>query len=307
MSKKKKIVAIVLAAAVIASAAGVGIGIGIRNASDSVDFGEIVIDGIPERKEGTTRVMSFNVRCKSDPEGSINNRSKLVTAILDQYAPDSFGVQEATAKWMRILKRELGDRYACVGQPRDRLGPFSEYSAVFYLKDKYTVLDSGTFWLSETPEVKYSVSYDSACRRIASWAMLEDKETGLRYTHINTHLDHVLESTRVGQAGVLLDYLKEFQEKGTVVITGDFNAYESESVYTEMVKISDDVSKTAKTADSGITFHNYGKKEDKGQGAIDYIFVTKDTEAENYKIIDNTVKGMYPSDHYPISADIYLK
>ena len=104
MSKKKKIVAIVLAAAVIASAAGVGIGIGIRNASDSVDFGEIVIDGIPERKEGTTRVMSFNVRCKSDPEGSINNRSKLVTAILDQYAPDSFGVQEATAKWMRILK-----------------------------------------------------------------------------------------------------------------------------------------------------------------------------------------------------------
>lgn len=303
MSKKKKIVAIVLAAAIIAAGAGVGI----YNAADSVDFGEIVIDGIPERKDGTTRVMSFNVRCKSDPEGSINNRSKLVTAVIDQYAPDSFGVQEATAKWMRILKKEFGDRYECVGHPRDRLGPFSEYSAVFYLKDKYTVVDSGTFWLSETPEVKYSVSFDSACRRIASWAMLEDKETGLRYTHINTHLDHVLESTRVGQAGVLLDYLKEFQKNGTVVITGDFNAYEEESVYTEMVKISDDVSKTAKTADKGITYHNYGKIENDGRSAIDYIFVTKGTEAENYRIIDNTVMGMYPSDHYPISADIYLK
>lgn len=303
MSKKKKIIAIVLVAAVIAAAAGVGI----YNAADSIDFGEIVIDGIPERKEDTTRVMSFNVRCASDPEGSINNRSKLVTAVIDQYAPDSFGVQEATAKWMRILKREFGDRYAYVGHPRDRLGPFSEYSAVFYLKDKYNVIDSGTFWLSETPEVKYSVSFDSACRRIASWAMLEDKETGLRYTHINTHLDHVLESTRVGQAGVLLDYLKEFQKNGTVVITGDFNAYPDESVYAEMVKISDDVSKTAKTADEGITYHNYGKIEDKGQGAIDYIFVTKDTKADNYRIIDNTVMGMYPSDHYPISADIYLK
>ena len=303
MSKCKKIIAAVLVGVIVAAGAGVGI----YNAIDSVDFGDIVVDGIPERKADTTRVMSFNVRCASDPEGSVNNRSKLVTAVIEQYAPDTFGVQEANAKWMRILKRELGDKYAYVGHPRDRFGPFSEYSAVFYLKDKYNVIDSGTFWLSETPEVKYSVSFDSACTRIASWAMLQDKETGLTYTHINTHLDHVLESTRVGQAGVLLDYLKEFQKNGTVVITGDFNAYEDESVYTEMVKISDDVSKTAKTADSGITYHNYGKIEDKGQGAIDFIFVSKGTEAENYKIIDNVIGGMYPSDHYAISSDIYLK
>ena len=300
---KGKIIVIVLAVVAIVTVSGFAI----YNKVTTIDYGDIVIDKMPERKEGTTRVMSFNVRCKSDPEGSINNRSQLVTAVLEQYAPDSFGVQEATAKWMRILKKELGDKYAYVGHPRDSLGPFSEYSAVFYLKDKYNLIDSGTFWLSETPEVKYSVSYDSACRRIASWAILEDKETGVKYTHINTHLDHVLESTRVGQAGVLLDYLKEFQKNGTVVITGDFNAYEDESVYTEMVKISDDVSKTAETADKGITYHNYGKIKDDGQGAIDYIFVTKDTKADNYKIIDNTVEGMYPSDHYPISADIYLK
>ena len=303
MKKGKKIAAVVLAGIIVAAAAGIGI----YNAKDSIDFGEIVIDGIPERKEGTTRVISFNVRCADDPEGSINNRSKLVTAILDQYAPDSFGVQEATAKWMRILKSEMGDRYACVGHPRDRLGPFSEYSAVFYLKDKYNVIDSGTFWLSETPEVKYSVSFDSACRRIASWAMLEDKETGLRYTHINTHLDHVHESTRVGQMGVLVDYLKDFQSEGTVVITGDFNTYSDGEVYAEITKTTDDVAKIATTADEGITYHNYGKKKDEGQGAIDFIFVSKGTKAENYKIIDNTVKDMYPSDHFAISSDIYLK
>ena len=126
MKKGKKIL-IGLAAVVVAA----GIGLGIYTSADKIDFGEIVIEGIPEKSAEATRVMSFNVRCADDPEGSINNRSQLVTAVIEQYAPDSFGVQEATAKWMRILKSELGDKYDCVGKARDYFGPFSEYSAVF--------------------------------------------------------------------------------------------------------------------------------------------------------------------------------
>ena len=300
--KKGRIVLIVLVAVALA----VGIGFGIYTVADSIDFGEIVIDGIPEKSDEATRVMSFNVRCKSDPEGSINNRSKLVAAVIDQYAPDSFGVQEANSKWMRILKKEFGDRYAYVGQPRDYYGPFSEYSAVFYLKDKYNLIDEGTIWLSETPEKKYTKSFDSTCFRIATWAVLEDKETGVRYTHMNTHLDHVLESTRDGQAGVLLTKLEELQAQGNVIVTGDFNAYPDEDVYKRMVAVTDDVAFTAKTADSGITYHAYGKKEDNGQGAIDFIFTSKGVKADTYKIIRNTVEGMYPSDHYPIVADVIV-
>ena len=304
MKKGKKII-IALTAVAVAAAAAAGIGYGVYTSSKTIDFGEIVIDGIPEKSAKATRVMSFNVRCADDPEGSINNRSQLVTAIIDQYAPDSFGVQEATAKWMRILKKELGDRYACVGKARDYFGPFSEYSAVFYLKDKYNLIDEGTIWLSETPEKK-SKSFDSACYRITTWAVLEDKETGTRYTHMNTHLDHVLESTRDGQAGVLLEKLKELQAEGNVIVTGDFNAYPNEDVYKRMIAVTDDVASTAKNADSGITFHNYGKKEDKGQGAIDFIFTSKGVKADTYKVIRNTVDGMYPSDHYPIVADVIV-
>ena len=300
MKKGKKIL-IALAAVAVAA----GIGFGIYTAADSVDFGEIVIDGIPAKSEEATRVMSFNVRCKSDPEGSINNRSKIVTAIIDQYAPDSFGVQEANAKWLRIIKRHLGDKYAFVGQPRDKYGPYSEYSAVFYLKDKYNLIDEGTIWLSETPEVKYTKSFDSACYRIATWAVLEDKETGKRYTHMNTHLDHVLESTRDGQAGVLLTKLDELLAQGNVIVTGDFNAYPHEDVYKRMTAVTNDVALIAKNADSGITYHNYGKKEE-GKGAIDFIFASKDVKADTYKIIRNTVKDMYPSDHYPIVADVIV-
>lgn len=300
MKKGKKIL-IGLAAVVVAA----GIGLGIYTSADKIDFGEIVIEGIPEKSAEATRVMSFNVRCADDPEGSINNRSQLVTAVIEQYAPDSFGVQEATAKWMRILKSELGDKYDCVGKARDYFGPFSEYSAVFYLKDKYNLIDEGTIWLSETPEKK-SKSFDSACYRITTWAVLEDKETGKRYTHMNTHLDHVLESTRDGQAGVLLEKLEELQAEGNVIVTGDFNAYPDEDVYKRMVAVTDDVAFTAKNADTGITFHKYGKKEDKGQGAIDFIFTSKGVKADTYKVIRNTVDGMYPSDHYPIVADVIV-
>ncbi len=300
--KKSKIIIIALVAVV----AVAGIGIAVSKKADLIDFGKIVLDGVPVKAEKATRVMSFNLRCADDPEGSIDNRSQISVEIINQYAPDSFGIQEATPKWLRILDKEVGDRYARVGQSRDFFGPFSEYNCVYYLKDKYNLLDSGTFWLSETPYKKYSVSYDSACRRIASWAVLEDKETGKVYTHINTHLDHVLESTRDAQCKVLLAEMGKLQTQGTVVITGDFNTYSDGDVYASMTAGADDAAFTAENTDSGITYHNYGKKADEGQGAIDFIFLTKDTPVDTYKVIRDTVQGMYPSDHYPIVADIHI-
>ncbi len=303
--KKSKIIIIALAAVVAVGAVAV-IGVTVSKKANLIDFGEIVLDAVPEKSAEATRVMSFNLRCADDPEGSIDNRSQISVEIINQYAPDSFGIQEATPKWLRILDKEVGDKYARVGESRDFFGPFSEYNCVYYLKDKYNLLDSGTFWLSETPYKKYSVDYDSACRRIASWAVLEDKTTGEVYTHINTHLDHVLESTRDAQCKVLLAEMGKLQTQGTVVITGDFNTYSDGDVYASMLKGADDAAFTAKTSDSGITYHNYGKKADEGQGAIDFIFVTKDTPVDTYKIIRDTVQDMFPSDHYPIVADIHI-
>lgn len=299
---KSKIILIVLVCVVVLAV----IGFGIYSAVTTVDFGEITLASVPEKSENATRVMSFNVRCVSDPEGSVKNRSKIVTEIIKQYMPDSFGVQEARLQWLGILDRKLGDKYARVGVARDAFFLFSEYNCVYYLKDKYNLIDSGTYWLSETPYEKYSVSFDSACRRIATWAVLENKETGERYTHINTHLDHVLESTRVGQCGVLLSEMSKLETQGSVVCTGDFNTYSDGEVYAAMTKDSDDAAAVAKNTDSGITYHNYGKIAEDGQGAIDFIFLSKGTEVDTYKVIRDTAKGMYPSDHYPIVADIYI-
>ncbi len=301
--KKLKIALAVVACVALAGVATYGI----YTQIGAVNFGEIVIDGVPEKSEAAVRVMSFNVRCANDGEQTITNRSKVAVEMLDEYAPDSFGVQECTPRWRRIISSNLGDRYACVGKARDFYGPFTEYSSIYYLKDKYKLIDSGTFWLSETPDKAYTKSFDSSCYRIASWAVLENKQTGERYTHINTHLDHVLDSTRDAQMTVLIEKVSEIAGEGNIVMTGDFNAYEDSSVYAVARESFNDTKYIAENSDEGPTFTKYGTKEDNGRGAIDFIFVSEGITAENYKIIRNTVKGIYPSDHFPIVADINLK
>lgn len=271
-----------------------------------IDFGEIIIDGIPEKSADATRVMSFNLRYRDDEEGSVKNRSVISAAIIRQYAPDTVGVQEATGEWMSILSDKLKN-YACVGEHRDE-NPDSEHSAVFYLKDKFILLDSGTIWLSDTPKVKYTKYKESACTRIATWAVLENKITGLKYAHINTHLDHMSDSSRALQADVLNGKIAELEKAGfPVVCTGDFNAEPESEAYAKMTVSANDSRIVAFKSDEGITFHGYGKVEEGSAGPIDYAFVSKDVKVKTYRIIRNTVKGMYPSDHYPIMVDVVFR
>lgn len=291
----------------IATVAVAGAGLLAYKKATTVNFGKISIDGIPEKAENVTRVMSFNVRSRNDKEGSIDNRSKIVTAIIDQYAPDSLGVQEATGKWMKIFTKTLTDKYDYVTQARDTKGYNTEHNPIFYRKDKFNLIDSGTIWLSETPKVPFSKSFDTNCTRIATWATLENKATGGRYTHLNTHLDHILESTRVAQVKVLLEKLNELQKFGKVVCTGDFNTEPTSDVYSVMTAVMNDSKTIAENSDDGFTFHGYGHSDEEFNGPIDYIFVSEDTQVKTYKIIRNTAKGMYPSDHYPIVSDIIME
>ena len=262
----------------------------------------LVVDNVPEKSADTVRIVSFNVRCKDDTFGSVEGRSQLICAALEQYAPDSFGVQEATQEWLDILGEKLSD-YASVSQMRDGKKS-SEASAVFYLKDKYTLVDSGTIWLSDTPDEFASKFTLSFCPRIATWATLQNKTTDEIYTHINTHLDHVLESVRVKQINVLKSKVEELKAKGyPVVCTGDFNTKEGADAYNEMKNCLLDSKYLAKNSDDGATFLNYGKNIFETR-PIDFVFVSEGTEVETYKIIDEKIGDMYLSDHAAICADV---
>lgn len=262
----------------------------------------LVIENVPEKSADTIRIMSFNVRCADDAFGSVKGRSQLICAALEQYAPDSFGVQEATQEWLDILSENLED-YDCVSQMRDGKKS-SEASAVFYLKDKYALVDSGTIWLSDTPDEFASKFTLSFCPRIATWVILQDKSTGEIYTHINTHLDHVLESVRVDQIKVLKVKIEELKAKGyPVVCTGDFNTKEGADAYNEMNGCLLDSKYLAKNSDDGATYINYGQNIFETK-PIDFVFVSEGTEVETYKIIDEKISDMYLSDHAALCADI---
>ncbi len=280
---------------------------GIYTQVGAVKFDNIVIDGIPEKTEGTTRIISFNVRCANDGVQTITNRSKVAIEVLKAYSPDSFGVQECTPRWKRIFKYNFGDKYACVGRARDFFGPFTEYSSIYYLKDKYNLIDSDTFWLSETPDKAYTKSFDSKCFRIATWALLEEKETGLRYIHINTHLDHTTDVTREPQMKVLIEEVSKITGDYPVVMSGDFNSHEDGPVYAAACDSFNDSKLVAKNSEHGHTLTKYETRVPDYEGAVDFIFVSKNLEVETYKIIKNSVQGIFPSDHYPIVSDIYIK
>lgn len=263
------------------------------------------IAGVPEKSQESVRIVSFNVRCANDLYGSVKGRGELLSSAIEQYAPDSFGVQEATKDWLAVLEEKLGDKYDYVSQMRDGKSS-SEASAVFYLKDKYNLIDSGTIWLSDTPEKFASKFTMSFCPRIASWAVLENKLTGESYTHVNTHLDHVLENVRVKQVQVLQEKIKELSKDGTpVVCTGDFNTKQDADAYKKMSETMIDSKLIASVSDDGATYINYGRNPLETK-PIDFIFVSQGVKVNTYKIIDEKIDRMYLSDHAGLCADIEL-
>ena len=165
MNKKK--LAIGLTAVAITAVIGVTAGVLINKKIHE----NPVIQGFTQKEENAMRIMSFNIRCTNVGNDTWEDRIDIVTQSIIDGNPDSVGVQEATPEWMETLNKTLGEKYNYVGVGRDDGDNEGEYSAIFYLKDKYNVVDSGTFWLSETPD-EVSFGWDAACRRVCTWVVL---------------------------------------------------------------------------------------------------------------------------------------
>ncbi len=264
-------------------------------------FGPVPAQNSMAPAEDVTRIMSFNVRCNE-----YEARKNVVPAIIEAYVPDSAGLQECTYQWYVRLTEELED-YAFVGVGRDTGNldkNCGEISAVIYRKDKFDLVDSGTFWLSETPD-EVSRGWDGACNRICTWVVLKNKETGLKYAHVNTHLDHMGKKARTN--GVELVKEKALSFDIPTVVTGDFNFDKGTDLYNQLVTGGlKDTQDMAPDTMTGKTYHGYaGGKSGK---PIDFICVNgKITDVSVYKILREKYEGTYISDHYPIYSDMIIK
>ncbi len=248
------------------------------------------------------RVMSFNVRAYDVNKVPNEFRNNLVAYEILKILPDSLGVQELRVPAYVTLVKKLSAFYSSVGADRDG-NFFSERSTIFYLKGKYKLVDSGTFWLSETPGEK-SFGWDAACRRVCTWAILENRATGERYAHANTHFDHMGEEARANSPKLISKLVRGKFQNLPVVFTGDLNATPESSVYKEMTSFGlRDASLTAEDSLTYGTFHD-GDAANNTDETLDYILVNDKVSPLVFRTVTVGVYGRYVSDHFPIYADV---
>ncbi len=249
------------------------------------------------------RIMSFNVLCYGNEKHFWTKRIPLVVRTIRNCDPDTFGVQEAHYGWMKALAAAFPD-YAYVGVGRDNGKKKGEYSAVFYRKNKFTVIDKGTFWLSETPEKAGSKGWDAACVRICSWAKLKRKDDGKEFVHLNTHLDHKGEIAMQKGAELVAERGTQIASGSPAFFTGDFNVTPDSMpcITVKNAGFTDARDMTDRT-DRDITYHAF-ENPDGGQCVIDYVFCKGNVKVKQFKVVRKHIDGEIPSDHYPVFADI---
>jgi endonuclease/exonuclease/phosphatase family metal-dependent hydrolase len=261
----------------------------------------------------TVNVMTYNIRLDTESDGvnQWKNRTNKVYALLKKYKPDVFGVQEALHNQMMDLKNNLTD-YDFVGVGRDDGKEKGEYSAIFYRKSEYEVLEQNTFWLSETPEVPGSKSWDAAITRVATFALLKEKSSGKLFLILNTHFDHIGKEARKNSASIIKVYLRGFIEGGSikdlpVIITGDFNSEPTEEPYQSMINGKDFALMDSRPSNSKAgTFCSFTVNSIECK-TIDYIFHSANWSTKKYKVITDNNGKYYPSDHLPVMATLRLK
>ena len=169
-------------------------------------------------------------------------------------------------------------------------------------------LDSGTFWLSETPEVVGSLGWDGACERIATWVVLRDRD-GRELFFIDTHLDHVGQVARDEGVSLLMKRIETLSGGRPVILTGDFNSEPGSSVVAHVQKdgvLRDAKAIAAQRSGTDWSFSDFGQIPEAERPLLDYIFVSGDIEAVRYEVLPDTFDGGYVSDHAPVMAVVKI-
>lgn len=251
-------------------------------------------------KEYDLKVMSYNIRLGIGKDGtnSWEFRYPATALMIEDQQPDVFGVQEAHDFQILFIKENLRN-YDCVGVGREDGKSEGEHMSIFWNKKKISLIKSGTFWLSETPE-KPSKGWDAHCKRTATWALMKDKRTGKKFYFVNTHLDHRGKLAQKNGLALIVSRIDEINPQGyPMVLTGDFNVKPNNPVLTDLDKIMQSSRKVAKKTDNHQTFNGWGKA--KSDAVIDYIYVSGFSDCIEYQTVTKSyAERKFISDHYPI-------
>jgi|GEM_PF-61523 len=266
-----------------------------------------------EAGKDLVRCATMNIRYdnKDDRKKGLGwkERKQLVADYVNTNAPDLMGMQEVLHNQAEDLKRLLPE-YTFVGVGREDGKQKGEYAALWYRSSLFDAVESGNFWLSETPEQPGSMGWDAACTRMVTWAKLRNNRTGKTFLFANTHMDHRGATARQESARLIIRKLKELgSEEMPVILTGDMNADESSETYrtltTSALTLNDALKLSEHHTGVSYTWHDFNRMPEKQRSKIDYIFVTPNVKVKSTSICAPNEKAM-ASDHCFFLANMQI-
>ena len=278
----------------------------------------------------------YNIRNANAKDSAAGNgwerRCHVVCDILRVESFDIFGSQEVLHSQMADLQRALPE-YDFVGVGRNDGKTEGEYAPIFYKKDRIKCLQSGTFWLSETPDVVASVGWDAKYTRICTWGQFKDRRTGKKFWMFNLHMDHRGVEARKQSALLVMERIKKMCGKQPYILLGDFNVDQFNPIYPMMMEsgLFVDCHDVAAVRFAPTGSMNYFKTDFKTDSRIDHVLVSDDFDVLDYTVLTYSYwseekpsaealeaikageegvvvhKQRLPSDHYPIGIHLSFK
>ncbi|ADW18815.1 Endonuclease/exonuclease/phosphatase [Desulfobulbus propionicus DSM 2032] len=251
------------------------------------------------------RVMSFNIRygLADDGDNHWNRRKHFALDRIRAFGPDLLGLQECRDDGQAEFVRACLPEYHFWGVHRQGPGDTAlEMAPLLFRRSAFTLLDSGCFWLSESPDDPGSMSWGSNYPRTVSWVRLACRGTGKTLLYANTHFDYE-PSAIDGDARCLRQWLDRHCREMPCIVTGDFNADKRSDAYrllTDGGNLLDALRQVAPQGGNESTFHAFGRPEE--QAAIDWILVSSHFRVTEARIDRSCHGHLFPSDHYPITA-----
>lgn len=261
--------------------------------------------GLSATDDTPLSVMSFNIRLPVESDGVDywETRKPLAVKMLREQQPDVIGLQELVKAQAEYLAREM-PQYAWFGRGREADGG-GEHMGVFYRNDRLKVVESGDFWLSDTPDVPGSITWHHPHPRMVTWALFERRGDGKRFYLFNTHLPYrgQDEAARVKGANAIAAHLATLPVDIPVVLTGDFNTTPDSEVHAVLARALQDAWTAAPRVEgSEATFHGFTGKADR---RIDWIMV-KGVQLDSITSVTTRWNSRYPSDHFPLVVTLRL-
>lgn len=272
----------------------------------------------PQNRRNDVRVMSYNIRygTANDGENHWEKRKEFLVATIKSFAPDLLGTQETLGFQRDYLAAQLKD-YEVLGVGRDDGKDKGEMTALYFRRDRFEKLDGGHFWLSETPEVPGSKSWDTSLTRMVTWVKLRDRQNpkAKPLLYFNTHFDHRGEQARTESAKLIRRRIIAAGKNVRVIVTGDFNAGDDSAPYQAF--FGNDGKNVApvidtyramnpqRTATEG-TFTGF-KLEAQNGPRIDWIGAGREWQIISATIDRTAREGRTPSDHFAVTAILRLR